>query len=350
MNRMTDTIVLTERQMAVLSAVVEEYITSALPVSSSIIADRIRLHASPATIRNEMAHLEELGLLLQPHTSAGRIPTDTGYRYYVTHLLASYQTQRQETTALHTAPRDAGIAATCKLLGELTKYTTLALMPGWEQHTLRHIELAPVGADQLLVMLVTDNHQVMHSLSTVKDRPIPSRLRALNDLLNEEFGGKTLSAITDEALSTAVAKLPYTPEEFLRQAPEMVRRGWEHDNASRIFVEGTAHLFEQQDFADMPRLRALMEALHEASAFEQLFARSAAGQIQVSIGEENPHAGLEDCAIVFTSFAISEHVTGQLGVLGPKRMKYREVIQTLDAVVHNLDARLATDHEPANPQ
>jgi heat-inducible transcriptional repressor len=171
------TLILTERQEAILRALVEEYIATAQPVSSSALAEEPGVRASSATVRNELAHLEELGLLFQPHTSAGRIPTDLGYRYYVDHILARH------AAALPPVPahRDAGIEATCRLLGELTRYTTLALVPGWQEHRLQHIELAPVGDDQVLIMLVTDDRQVLHSLSTVPERPAPARLRQLND-------------------------------------------------------------------------------------------------------------------------------------------------------------------------
>ena len=333
------TMVLTARQLTVLRALVEEYVRSAQPVSSTAIADFPGIQASPATVRNEMAHLEELGLLYQPHTSAGRVPTDLGYRCFVNHLMTEY---RQQQGPPQVIPRlDPGVEATCRLLGELTRYTALALVPGWHEQRLRHIELAPVGDDQLLVMLVTDDHQVLHSLSTVQLRPDPSRLRQLNDLLNIEFGGKLLSELTDEAVVTAINKLtPRGVGEFFRQTPELVRRGLPAERSgARMYVEGTTHIFEQLEFAEMPKLRALMEALHEESLFESLFANSQPGEIKVSIGTENPHAGLEDCAVVFTSYEITEHATGRIGVLGPKRMQYRQVIGAVDAVVQNLDRR-----------
>lgn len=340
MNHAEETLVLSERQVAILRAVIEEYISTAQTVSSSSIAARPDVHASSATVRNEMARLEEVGLLLQPHTSAGRIPTDLGYRYYVDHLLTEYQLQRQIANSIP-SPADPGVEAMCKLLGELTRYTALALVAGWQEHLLEHIEMAPVGDDQILVMLVTDNQQVLHSLTTVHNRPTPARLRQLNDLLNQEFRRKPLANLTEGAIASAVAKLPHSPDEFFRSTPELVRRGLVNNIPdTRVYVEGTSHIFEQEDFADVPKLRALMEALHEESVFEQLFARSKHGQITVSIGAENPHAGLEDCAVVFTSYQVSEHTTGRVGILGPKRMQYRNVIRTIDAVVSNLDKRL----------
>lgn len=343
MHRPEDTLILTERQIAILRTVVEEYVATAQPVSSAAIADHPDIHASPATVRNEMARLEELGLLLQPHTSAGRIPTDLGYRCYVNHLMTFFRAQRQALAPL-VPPGDPGVEATCRLLGELTRYTALAFVPDWQEQRLQHIELAPVGDDQLLVMLVTDSRQVLHSLTTVADRLTPARLRQLNDLLNAEFTGKRLVELTESALAHAVAKLPHAQEGFLRHAPELVRRGLHRDAVpARMHVEGTAHLFEQRDFADMPKLRALMEALHEESVFARLFANTLPGETRVSIGAENPHPGLGDCAIVFTSYRISPHATGSVGVLGPKRMPYRQIIRTVDAVVHNLDQRL-TDH------
>lgn len=332
-----ETLILSQRQTAILRAVVEEYIATALPISSASIADRPEIHASSATVRNEMARLEEVGLLLQPYTSAGRVPTDLGYRYYVDHLISELQVQQQEMPAL-APPRDAGVEATCKLLGELTKYTALALISGWQEHRLQHVEIAPVGDDQLLVLLVTDNHQVLHSLTTVAERPKPARLRQLNDLLNQEFAGKPLAELTEDALQHVVMRLPHADDAWLSYAPELVRRGLEQGHAdTHVHVEGATYILAQQEFANLPRLRALMEALQEESVFATLFARAVPGEITLSIGAENPHPGLEDCAVIFTSYYLTGHTTGRVGVLGPKRMHYRNVISTVDSVVKNLD-------------
>ena len=236
--------------------------------------------------------------------------------------------------------RDAGVEATCKLLGELTKYTALALVSGWQEHRLQHVEIAPVGDDQLLVLLVTDNHQVLHSLTSVAERPQPARLRQLNDLLNSEFAGKPLAELTEDALQLAVTKLPHASGDWLDFAPELVRRGLAKSPAdAHVHVEGATYIFEQQDLTNLPRLRALMEALQEESVFAQLFERAVPGEVMLSIGTENPHPGLEDCAVVFTSYYLSEHTTGRVGVLGPKRMHYRNVIATVNSVVKNLDKR-----------
>jgi len=335
-----DMITLSERQTAILRAVVEEYISTAQPISSASIADRQDIHTSSATVRNEMARLEEFGLLMQPYISAGRIPTDHAYRYYVNHLLSEMQRYPSDPPSPPSHMRDVGVEATCKLLGELTKYTALALVSGWSEHRLQHVEIAPVGDDQLLVLLVTDNHQVLHSLTTVAERPLPARIRQLNDLLNQEFAGKPLAELTEDALQHAMTKLPHAAGDWLDFTPELVRRGLEQAHAdTHMHVEGATYIFEQQDFTNVPRLRALMEALQEESVFSQLFSRAIPGEVTLSIGTENPHPGLEDCAVVFTSYYITEHTTGRVGVLGPKRMHYRSIISTVDSVVKNLDKR-----------
>ena len=212
--RIEDNYSLTDRQLSILQGLIEEYITTAQPVGSLSLTDHPDIRASSATIRNEMVRLEEMGLLLQPHTSAGRIPTDLGYRVYVQHLIMRQHRQRQRM-ALTFGPQDPGIEATCRLLGELTKYTALAMLPGWEFRRLQHIELAPVGSDQLLVMLITDDQQVLHSLSTVTERPEPARLRQVNDVLNEHFLGKQLTELTAEAVALAMEHLPHPPANFI---------------------------------------------------------------------------------------------------------------------------------------
>jgi heat-inducible transcriptional repressor len=331
-----DKLQLTDRQRAILQAVIEEYVQTAVPVGSSSIADRPDINASPATIRHEMSRLEELGILLQPHTSAGRVPTDLGYRYYVNNILSQYRTGYSSHTQ-----HEPGVEATCRLLGELTRYTALAMIPGAQEYRLQHIELAPVGDDQLLIVLVTSDRQVLHSLTNVTDRPDAARLRQLNDLLNQEFMNKLLVEITEETLAAAMVKLPHANDAFYRKAPDILNRSMkQNQSAGRVHLEGTTHLFEQQDFADMPRLRALMEALNEESVFESLFSRIQPGEIQVSIGAENQHSGLEECSIVFTSYSINDGAgIGRVGILGPKRMPYLRVINTINAVVHNVEIK-----------
>ncbi len=338
MAQLDDKLQLTDRQRAILQAVIEEYVQTAVPVGSSSIADRPDIHASSATIRHEMSHLEELGILLQPHTSAGRVPTDLGYRYYVNNILSQYHAEKAQ---LSQQMREPGVEATCRLLGELTRYTTLAMIPGAQEYRLKHIELAPVGDGQLLIVLVTNDSQVLHSLTNVTDRPDPARLRQLNDLLNQEFANQLLVDITEEALSTAIVKLPNANAAFYRTAPDLLTRSMKQSNpVGRMHLEGTTHLFEQQDFTDMPRLRALMEVLNEESVFESLFNRIQPGEIQVSIGTENPHSGLEECSIVFTSYSLNGGAsTGRVGILGPKRMPYQRVINTISAVVHNVEIK-----------
>ncbi len=333
-----DKLQLTDRQRAILQAVIEEYVQTAVPVGSSSISDRPDIHASPATVRHEMSRLEELGILLQPHTSAGRVPTDLGYRYYVNNVLSQYRSDKSQFAQ---QIREPGVEATCRLLGELTRYTALAMIPGSNEYRLQHIELAPVSDDQLLIVLVTNDSQVLHSLTTVTDRPDAARLRQLNDLLNQEFTNWLLTDITEESLSTAMVKLPHANAAFYRSAPDLLNRSMKQNQTSgRMHLEGTTHLFEQQDFADMPRLRALMEVLNEESVFESLFSRIQPGEIQVSIGTENPHVGLEECSIVFTSYSINDGAgIGHVGILGPKRMPYQRVINTMSAVVHNVEKK-----------
>ncbi|MEI6521157.1 MAG: heat-inducible transcriptional repressor HrcA [bacterium] len=333
-----DKLQLTDRQRAILQAVIEEYVQTAVPVGSSSIADRPDIHASSATVRHEMSLLEELGILLQPHTSAGRVPTDLGYRYYVNNILSQYRTDKSQ---LNQQMREPGVEATCRLLGELTRYTALAMIPGAQEYRLQHIELAPVSDDQLLIVLVTSDRQVLHSLTTVTDRPDPARLRQLNDLLNQEFMNKLLVEITEEALTNAMLKLPNVNAAFYRSAPDLLTRSMKQNQPTgRMHLEGTTHLFEQQDFADMPRLRALMEVLNEESVFETLFNRIQPGEIQVSIGTENPHIGLEECSIVFTSYSINDgDGIGRVGILGPKRMPYQRVINTINTVVHKVEIK-----------
>jgi len=333
---MDSPIILTERQQLILQAAIEEFIATGAPVSSSNITEKYMISASSATVRNEMSRLEECGLLCQPHTSAGRIPTDEGYKYYSNQLLNTYLKKMSKIPQPKVDSSD--IRQVTKLLGDLTHYAAFSVVTEKGPKILEHIELSNVGKNQILVVIITTDGDVMHSLSKVSFSLDHTKLKQISNLLNETFYNRIISNITSDEIATALRTLPALGEKFFLEAPTLLASGLTNEDAKpKVYMEGTQNLFQQTDFDDVTSLKHIMQALNEDTIFDSFFKEASVGSITFSIGGENEHKGLSNCAIVFTSYNISENAIGNVGVLGPKRMEYKKVINHFASFLNNLD-------------
>ena len=332
------TVILTDRQKLILQATIEEFIATVAPVSSSHITEKYDIAASSATVRNEMAALEEYGLLCQPHTSAGRIPTDEGYRFYSNQLLDTYL---DKMSKIPKTPKvdSSDIKQVTKLLGELTHYAAFSVVTEQGPKILEHIELSNIGRNQILVVIITKDGDVLHSLSKVPFTLDHTKLKKISNLLNETFFNRVISSITSEEISFILHKMPSLTDKFIAEAPFLLASGFNSSETDKpkVYMEGTHNLFEQTDFSDINGLKHLMQALNEDSIFDSFFEKSNIGSITFSIGGDNSHMGLSNCAIVFTSYKISNNAVGNVGVLGPKRMEYKKVINHLAGFLNEME-------------
>jgi heat-inducible transcriptional repressor len=335
--------VLDDRKLAVLRAIVEDFVSTSEPVGSKSLVDRHNLDVSPATIRNDMAVLEEQGFIVQPHTSAGRIPTDQGYRLFVDKLsgvkpLSAAERRAIETFLAGAFDLDDVVTRTVRLLAQLTRHVAVVQYPSLTRSTVRHIELVALSERRLLVILITDNGRVEQravELPTPIDDESITQLRAV---LNACLDGRKLA---DAA--TVVAELPSRVSMGERQNAaavfSVIVETLVERHEERVVVGGAANLTQ----ADFSRgLQEVLEALEEQVVLMRLLGESGdQATVTVRIGSENDVQGLRRTSLVSTGYGAGDQVLARLGVLGPTRMDYPTAMGAVRAVARYVGQILA---------
>lgn len=335
-----------DRTRDVLRAVVQEFITTGDPVGSSHLTRRSEFDVSPATMRNVLAELEELGYLEKPHTSAGRVPTNQGYRFFVDSLLQLNEPSPKERKAI-----EDGIASTTveerlqeagRVLHHLSKYASVVLIPRPSAATLARIEFVRLKGDRVLAILVSSSGQVQNKLLSV-DFPVTAdelvtATNTLNDILTEgltieEVRGRLLQALDTERAQYDV---------LTARALELGAAATDVSSNERLVVEGTGTFLEQPEFADdVKRMRALFRALDEKHKLLQLLDRvQREREMQIFIGAESEFSAQGEVSVIVSPYGPSEHVVGTVGVIGPTRMNYQKVIPLVNFTAQVLSRAL----------
>ncbi len=351
------------RGQTILTAIINEHFVTGEPVGSKTIADRFANASglSSATIRSVMGELEDLGLLEQPHTSAGRVPTDKGYRYYVDNLLGVLSISNED---LHRIGDEFGLSSsdlveapdrlmerTSELLSALSNNVGIVVSPSLANDRLQHIEFVNLSDNRILVVLVSSPNIVHNRIIRLNISFTKEELEKTANYLNAEFVGKSLSEIRAEILKlmheekTLFDKLLQTAVILCSQSIEN-----DEDSLGEVFVEGTSNILTKRDFADLERLRGLLATIGERSRLIQILneciARdaSAQGQVQVVIGSENRTPSLQDCTLISAPYRIgNSSAVGTLSVLGPTRIEYGRMISIVSYVARTLEKVMSRD-------
>ena len=335
-----------DRRLEVLRAIVEDYVQSREPVGSRLLVERHGLDVSPATVRNDMAALEDAGLISQPHTSAGRIPTDKGYRVFVDRLSTVKPLSQAERRAIQAFLDDAVdlddvVDRSVRLLAQLTHQVAVVQYPSLRRSALRHLELVPVGTDRLLVVIITETGRVEQRVIELTE-PVPAHLLAeLRARLNATVAGRCLVDLA-EPLETVALAFAVPDQEFVRQVVDVVETTLKETTEERIVMAGTANLARSgSDFAHT--IRPVLEALEEQVVLLRLLSEMAedSAGVAVRIGRENRHAGLSETSIVAAGYGGDGQPVARLGSLGPTRMDYAGTIAAVRAVARYLSRILA---------
>ena len=333
---------LTERKKRILRVVIENYIETAEPVGSKTIAESSGLDISSATIRNEMADLEELGYLEQPHTSAGRIPSPKGYRLYVNELMDDYRLSIQETQrinqALHLkmAELDRVIDQAGRIVSQLTQYPAFALSSGMERVTIRRFDLLMVERSAFIIVVMTDTNVVRNRLVRLPSDLSEPQLQLLNTLLNTTFTGLTLEQITPELMRVAqhAAGESYGLISLVVSFAIEVLEELEH---RKVHTSGIAHLLEHPEYRSLEKAQTLMSYLSE-DADPARFPIPKGDPMSILIGPENVAEALKDTSVVVASYDIGEGMRGVIGVVGPPRMDYAKITARLSYLAQGLSS------------
>jgi heat-inducible transcriptional repressor len=332
---------LTERQRMILSAIIDDYVRSAEPIGSRSISKRGNVGFSPATIRNEMSDLEEMGYLEQPHTSAGRIPSHKGYRYYVDHLLKHGSLHSHDLDSMKGAfaeriqEMEGVIQHVAGMLSSLTNYTSIVLGPEVFSTTLKHIQIIPISDTTAVAILVMNTGHVENKTVTIPEGIPMSEIEKVVNILNTrlknvplvQFKSKLYNEISNE-LSKYVTG--YT--ELLG----LVESVLQSDEKDRVFLSGMTNMLTQPEFKDVEKVKSIFDLLEEAPTLIKLFTPSNEG-IEIKIGAENSIEAISNCSLITASYSIGGTPLGTIGILGPTRMEYGRVIGLMEHLSKHME-------------
>jgi heat-inducible transcriptional repressor len=324
-----------ERKLEVLRAIIEDFIATNEPVGSKALADRHSLGVSPATIRNDMASLEEEGLIAQPHTSAGRIPTDAGYRLFVDRLteikpLSAAEKRAIQTFLDHAVDLDDVLHRAVRTLAQLTRNVAVVQYPSLSRSKVRHLELVSLSSSRLMMVLITDTGRVEQRVVELPVSVDDEAVADLRTLLNGRLRDRSL-AEAPEVITELPALVAPELRGMLSTLTSVLLETLFEQQSDRIVLGGTANLTEHT--LDFPAIRPVLEALEEQVVLLRLLDRSGAtSQIVVRIGNENEHEGLLSTSIVTSGYGARGAALGAVGVLGPRRMDYAHTMARVAAV------------------
>src|SRR6266536_488880 len=338
---------LDDRKLEVLRAIVEDYVETQEPVGSKALVERHQLGVSPATVRNDMAVLEDEGFIRQPHTSAGRVPTDRGYRLFVDKLsrikpLSPAERRAIERFLYGAVDLDDVVHRTVRLLAQLTRQVAVVQYPSLSRSCVRHLELVPISTTRLMFVMITDTGRVEQRLVELPEPAAESDVTRMRTLINEKFGGARLSDTpplvqalieeTDQALRRPVAALASVLLETLVERTD-----------ERIALAGTANLTRGGILDFQGSIRPILEALEEEVVLLKLIGSAEPDPTvtRVLIGDENEIEHLRGTSVVSTGYGPGRTIVGGLGVLGPTRMDYPATIATVSAVARYVGDILA---------
>ncbi|KPL04278.1 MAG: hypothetical protein AMJ90_01465 [candidate division Zixibacteria bacterium SM23_73_2] len=326
---------LSPREKSVLGAVIEHYVATAQPVGSKIIVHKYDLGISSATIRNTMQKLEDLGLIDQPHTSAGRIPTDKGYRVYVDYILkpemlsAPERKKIKEKIMVDYKAIEELFEQTSKVLGDISKQLGVSLAPSFDKGILTNIDLIPVAEKKLLVILAVKSGLVKTILLEAESSLKSLALEKTKNILNERLCGLTLKQIVDsmdQRLKDTSSADPKLIRLFLNSKEVLVS----FQKEENIHLGGTLNIVNQPEFQNQDKLSSLIELLEEKKTLAELFSRKGISEgITITIGKEHKHSDFSSLSLVTSAYQAKD-LKGTIGIVGPKRMKYAKLVSLVD--------------------
>ena len=332
-----------ERKLKILHAIIQNYLETGEPVGSRTISKASDLNLSSATIRNEMSDLEEMGYILQPHTSAGRIPSDKGYRFYVDHLMMEKDqevTEMKEFVIEKTEKMEQVLKTIAKLLAANTNYATIVSAPQAQRGKVKFIQLSNVEPGKVLATIMLDGNIVRNKIIRTNQDLDQEIMLKLNILLNGSLNGLSLEQIN----LVTIAKLKEQAgihSEVVSSVLDAVAEAVQEEEELEIYTSGATNIFKYPELSDSQRASDLISAFEEKQDLKDLFINSETGEpgtgIQVYIGDESPIRQMRDCSVVTATYELGDGIHGTVGIVGPKRMDYKMVMDNLKTLKVQLD-------------
>lgn len=323
-----------ERKFLILQAIIDDYIMTAMPVGSRTISRKAGVGFSPATIRNEMSDLEELGYLAQPHTSAGRIPSPKAYRLYVDQLMkvgklsADDRDWMQDHLDFRSRQVENVIRSAANVLSDATQYTSVIVAPKLGSLRIKHIQLVPVAERTALMVIVTNVGIVKDAVIRVPDGLNADDLYSISRMLTEKLADKPL-----EAVRQTFSELLRDTEQnrkLLGETLQVIEKKLESEDSDDVVIGGSSKLLDYPEYSDVGKAKNFLSVLESKDMVRRLVKRDGGLEITIRIGPENEIPEMKDCSIVTANYRVGNHSSGTLGIIGPTRMNYNRVITVLD--------------------
>ena len=333
---------LDERKKTILQAVIRNYLETGEPVGSRTISKYTDLNLSSATIRNEMADLEEMGYILQPHTSAGRIPSDKGYRFYVDALMQKERqvSEMQELLVERQEKMETMLKQVAKVLAANTQCATMISAPTVKRNKLKFIQLSRVDANQLLAVIVIEGNIIKNNILPLKEELTDETLLKLNILLNTNLNGLSIDEI-NLGMIAVMKQQAGVHSDIVGEVIDAVGEAIRADEDLEIYTSGTNNIFRYPELADQQKASELINTFEEKQLLGELLQENQEDEggtgIQIYIGEEAPVRGMKDCSVVTATYELGGGMKGTIGIVGPKRMDYDKVVDTLRTIQSQLD-------------
>lgn len=335
------------RKSRILRALVSQYVQTGEPVGSKTLVERFRLGVSPATVRNELSALEDAGFIYQPHTSAGRVPTDTGYRFFVDTYGGDVSLPPADAARVQSffdEPRlelEDALSRTAALLSNITRNAAVVFAPPLRRSIVRHVELIRLAGRRAMVVVVTDSGRVENHIVSLSDRVADVDLDAAARMLNNLCRGRRCSEVPG-AIAGALDHFSEPVRALVATIGSVLADELVDEDAERVFLEGTSNIVDEHKFSDIEVVREVISALERRRLMLEVLAEAlSSDRVSVRIGSENAVAGMQHCAVVTARYGIHGSPPGMLGIVGPTRMDYRRSIAAVHEVARSLGRLLS---------
>ncbi len=335
-----------DRKFAILYSIIRDYIRTAEPVGSRTIEKNYNLGISSATIRNEMADLEDMGLLVQPHASSGRIPSDKAYRMYVNNFMKisdveSYVIENVRTLYdKYVGQLNKAIEATAEILTKLTNLTALVMTPHITQMDIKDIRLIHIEGERALLVIITKQGIVKNAEIRLNSKTDKKQLEKITVFLNMCVDGIN-NDFEAENFSIAMEALNSQEQRILAEVVAAIKNIYQQDADTKVYASGLTEIFKYPEFKDMEKARKVLETLHKQDMISYLLTEAMDSGINIKIGNENTFEELNDCSVVTATYKLNGRPIGSIGIVGPTRMDYDYCVSVIKAMTKTLDKHLS---------
>lgn len=331
---------LTDRQLLILQVIIDEFISSAQPVGSRVLSKKNEISFSPATIRNEMADLEEHGFIEKTHSSSGRVPSEKGYRYYVDHLLSPGNLTNEDMSIVKSLFADKIyelekiVQKSAQILSMLTNYTAIALGPAVTENRLKRIQIVPINQEQAVAIIITDTGHVENHMVSFPTSIEPSDIEKMVNILNDKLIGVPLIELQDKIYKEVAVLLKMHLSNY-DSLTKVLSSFFEIGSHEKMYLSGKANMLAQPEFNDIAKIRSLLSLIDKEKVFYDLIRANQSG-INVKIGRENKVSEMENCSLITATYSIGSELLGTIAILGPTRMEYARVISLMEFISSDL--------------